>query len=112
MNPIFINKTKMETIKTKTFTRSQSIAVQSALFAQGIRWINYGDDKVDCELRCFFVNEKGELMHDGRNYEDFERHPFKEITMQEIAPSIAIDEKKVNFAETKTKTKTKKRRKL
>jgi hypothetical protein len=101
----------MEAFKIKTFTRSQSIAVQSALFAQGIRWINYKDDKVDCELRCFFVNEKGELMHDGRNYEDFEKHPYKEIAMQEIAPSIAIDEKKFNFAEKKTKTKTKKRRK-
>lgn len=48
-------------------------------------------------------------MHDGRNYEDFEKHPYKEIAMQEIAPSIAVDEKKFNFAETKTKTK--KRRK-
>lgn len=95
----------MKAFKVKTFTRSQSIAVQSALFAQGIRWINYGDDKVDCELRCFFVNEKGELMHDGSNYVDFDKHPYKEIKMQEIAPSIAIDEKKVNFAEAKKKTK-------
>ena len=96
----------MEAFKVKTFTRSQSIAVQSALFAQGIRWINYGDDKVDCELRCFFVTEKGELMHDGRNYVDFDKHPYKEIAMQEIAPSIAIDEKKVNFAETKKRRKS------
>lgn len=101
----------MEAFKVKTFTRSQSIAVQEALFAQGVRWINYNDDKVDCELRCFFVSEKGELMHDGRNYEDFQRHPYKEIKMQEIAPSLAVDEKKTNFAKKKTKTKTKKRRK-
>jgi hypothetical protein len=97
----------MEAFKIKTFTRSQSIAVQSALFAQGIRWIKYKDDKVDCELRCFFMNEKGELMHDGSNYEEFERHPYKEIAMQEIAPSIAIDEKKFNFAEKKTKKRRK-----
>ena len=97
----------MEAFKVKTYTRSQSIAVQCALFAQGIRWINYKDDKVDCELRCFFVNEKGELMHDGRNYEDFEKYPYKEIKMQEIAPSIAVDEKKTNFAEMKTKKKRK-----
>lgn len=105
----------MEAFKIKTFTRNQSISVQGALFAQGVRWRCYKDNKIDCELRCFFVNEKGELMHDGRNYEDFERHPYREIKMQQIAPSIAIDEKKTNFAKkktkTKTKTKTKKRRK-
>lgn len=94
--------TRQEAIRflsgTKVYVDGRSREIQQKLFEVGFKWMSCGKNvSFECMPYLYLENNNGNLyLHHGSYMKNFKKHPFREITVDDIL-SVNIQESGKNY---------------